>query len=181
MTKNTKISAGIFAAAFLAWFYFTPHQALMGMRSAIEQKNAVKLAEYVNFPSLKESLKSTLNSALAAEMAKKQRNNPFAALGAAIAGVMVGPMVDAMVSPEGLAQLMKGDSSGNQKNASAASNAGAADKTSNPGTEISTKYESFSTFVVSVKKTNQDKEPVRLIFLRDGWFGWKLSGAQLPL
>jgi len=58
MSNKAKISIIIAFVAFSTWFYFTPHLAVSGMRSAAEANDAEKLSDYVNFPALKENLRA---------------------------------------------------------------------------------------------------------------------------
>lgn len=109
MSTKIKLSIALIFVAFSTWFYFTPHLAVSGMKSAAEAKDAAKLSRYVNFPALKESLKADFNAKLASEVAKETDGNLFAVLGAALAAAFINPMIDALVTPESLAMMMKGD------------------------------------------------------------------------
>jgi hypothetical protein len=174
MSKKTKISFAIVFVAFCTWFYFTPYLAVSGMKSAAEAKDAEKLAGYVNFPALKENLKASFNAKLASKVAKEKNDNPFAALGAAMAATFINPMVDALVTPESLAMMMKGDKPQPAKKTGQT-------KPSDSDTETSMSYESFDRFVVTVKKKDSTEKPIGLVFNRDGMFSWKLSALRLPM
>ena len=67
------------------------------------------------------------------EMARKQDGNPLAALGTAFAMALVGPMVEAIVTPEALAMMMKGEKPSIEKSKPTAAPASPA---SEPDTEI---------------------------------------------
>jgi len=161
--------------ALLVWFFFTPHMAVKGMRTAAEERNAARLSQYVNFPALKENLKASINAKIAAETAKANESNPFAALGAAMAAAFISPLIDALVTPESLAMIMQGDKPQlgmGKKDA----------PRSDPDTETAMSYEGLNSFVVTVRKKSAPNEPVGLIFTRDGLFSsWKLSAIRLPL
>ncbi len=174
MTAKTKLFIAIAFIAFGTWFYFTPHLAVSGMKSAAEAKDAAKLSGYVNFPALKESLKASFNAKLASEVTKEKDANPFAALGAVLAAALINPMIDALVTPESLAMMMKGDKPQPAKNATQS-------KSSASDADISMSYESFDRFVVTVKKKGGAEEPMGLVFNRDGMFSWKLSALRLPM
>lgn len=179
MKRGAKIGV---AAALLAviggWYYYTPYLAVNNMRAAAENKDSAILSRYINFPSVRESLKASLNAKMLSEMAKKDDRNPFAALGAAFAMALVGPMVEAMVTPEALAMMMKGEKPSLEKSKPAAVPTSAA---SEPDTETSMGYETFDQFVVRTKKRGTTEEPVALVFQREGLFSWKLSAIRLPL
>lgn len=160
--------------AALAWFFFTPHLAVRSMRAAAEERNAEKLSRYVNFPALKESLKASFNAKMAAEAAKEQ-NNPMAAFGAALAAAFISPLIDALVTPESLALIVKGEKPefGKSKKESSKSPA---------ELESVMSYESLNSFVVTIRKKNETQEPLVLVFNREGVFSsWKLTAIRLAL
>lgn len=173
MSAKIKLSIVFILIAFSTWFYFTPHLAVSGMKSAAEAKDAAKLSGYVNFPALKESLKASFNAQLASEV-EKEKDNPFAALGGALAAAFINPMIDALVTPESLAMMMKGNKPQPAENT---------EKTnpSDSDVDISMFYESFDRFVVTVKKKGTAEKPLGLVFNRDGLFSWKLSALRLPM
>jgi hypothetical protein len=173
MTNKAKYSLAVVFIVFGVWFFFTPHLAVSGMRSAAEARDAARLSGYVNFPALKENLKATMNAKFISEVTKEKEANPFAALGAAMAAAFINPMVDALVTPESLALMMKGDKPHPGKS-------GAQSQQSDSRADTSMAYESFDRFVVTVKKKGETAEPVGLVFNRDGMFSWKLSAIRLP-
>ena len=174
MNAKTKLSVAILFVVFTTWFYFTPYLAVSGMKSAAEAKDAAKLSGYVNFPAVKESLKASFNAKLASQVAKEKDGNPFGALGAALAAAFINPMIDALVTPESLAMMMKGDKSQPAKTA-------AQSKPAESDADTSMAYESFDRFVVTVKKRGSTDEPLGLVFNREGTFSWKLSSLRLPI
>ena len=179
MKTATKSIASVFAAiavtGAVVWFYFTPHLVAHEMASAAEERNATKLSRHINFPSLRESVKAGINAKLASELLSRGNpDNPFAALGLALGTALVNPIVDAIVTPEGVASIMRGERPMDQK--------GAKGKSSSKRSEIDTSvhYESFDRFVVAVKKAGSSDDPLLLVFHRDGLFGWKLSELRFP-
>lgn len=174
MTNKTRFSIAAVVIVFGVWFFFTPYLTVSGMKSAAEARDSAKLSGYVNFPDLKESLKATLNAKLAWDVTKAKDGNPFAALGAAMATAFINPMIDALVTPESLAMMMRGDKPHPGKN-------GTQSPQSDSSADTSMSYESFDRFVVTVKKKGETGEPVGLVFNRDGMFSWKLSAIRLPI
>ncbi len=158
---------------FSVWFYFTPHRIVSQMESAAEAGDAARLSEYVNYPELKESLKTEFSTALSAKAKQKIDTDLLGALGAALVTGFVDPMIDALVTPEGLAMMMKGHVSRNNKPASTA-------KPSKTEVKMSTSYESFNRFIVIASPMDAPDESVKLVFNRHGLFAWKLSSVQLP-
>lgn len=181
-TKN-KLAIAIVVVAFSTWFYFTPHLAVSAMKSAAEAKDAAKLSDYVNFPAVKDSLKASFNAKLASEV-PKNNGNPFGALGAALAVAFINPMIDALVTPESLAMMMKGEKpkpANNSVQSPSPESEIVASKSSESDDDTSMSYENFDRFVVTVKKKGSTEEPVGLVFNRDGIFSWKLSALRLPI
>jgi hypothetical protein len=175
-------AAAVLLAVFGTWFYYTPYLAAKNMRAAAEAKDSVALSRYINFPSVRESLKASFNAKMLSEIGKKQDANPFAGLGAAFAMALVGPMVDAMVTPEGLAVMMKGEKPALDASKPMAVSAKApSSASSEPDTETTMRYETFDQFVVTIKRKGTTDDPVGLVFQRDGLISWKLSAIRLPL
>ncbi len=158
-------------------FYFTPHIAVYNMKKAAENKDAEVLSDYVDYPSLRESLKANFNAMMAGEIAKSKNESPFEAFGAALAAVLISPMIDALVTPESLAMLMKGENpqiGDTEKNRETQSSSEEAD------TETSMSYEGLNRFIVMVKQKRSSEDPVKLIYKRHGIISWKLSALRIP-
>jgi hypothetical protein len=174
MSKTITLSLAIVFVAFCTWFYFTPHLAAHGMKTSAEAKDAAKLSSYVNYPALKENLKASFGAKLTSGVAKESKL--LGVLGAALADVVVNPTIDALVTPESLAMILRGDKP------QPANNSTKNTTQSKPsGTETSMAYESFDRFVVTIKKKGASGEPFGLVFNREGLFSWKLSALRLPL
>ena len=178
MNRIQKICVFLVVIIFGAWFYFLPHLAIRDMKSSIKEKDAVSLSDHVNFPALKESFKANINAQFFSTVSKEKDDAPFGALGVGLAAVFIGPMVDALVTPEGVAMMMKGDKPQLLKKKI---------PSKTPDSEYQDKdvdelmsYESFDRFVHSVKKKDSTEEPVILVFNRDGIFSWKLSAIRMP-
>jgi hypothetical protein len=165
------------AAALLAvlgiWFYLTPYHAYSGMTEAAENRDTVALANYVNFPALKESVKANVNAKFSAEIAKQRDSHPAAALGAAVASALINPMVEALITPDSLSAMIRNGVPPSED----AGNAAAPESQ----TETTKGYEGFNRFVVKVRQQNTTREPVVFVFHREGLLSWKLSAMRLPL
>lgn len=175
--KQSRIIATLALAVALglsAGVYFSPYLAVRGLQSAAQERNAARMADYVDFPSVRDSLKASLNAMLAAEMAKASggQANPFAALAAAFVGALVEKVTDAFVSPEGLAMLMRGEKPDFQKGQPSGAPKDGDSFSSDAG------YETFDRFVVTVKP-KQGKESIGLVFTRQGLIAWKLTALRL--
>lgn len=177
MTKKIKFGSVIILVALATWVFFTPHIAALNMRKAAEHRDADKLAAYVDFPALKENLKGQINAKFASDIANTQKNNPYAGLGMVLAAAFVSPMIDALVTPENLRQMMRGDKpsitdSGSKPEPVAGQSA----------EDIETRmyYSGVDKFMISVR---QKKSPEEITFVlnRDGLISWKLVAIRLPL
>ena len=65
-------------------FYFTPYISFHNMRLTAENRDAVTLTDYIDYPSLKESLKVNLHARMSGEAQGKQDKDPFEKMGEAI-------------------------------------------------------------------------------------------------
>jgi hypothetical protein len=169
-----KIVAPVLLAVLGIWFYLTPYQAYSGMTKAAENRDAIALANYVNFPALKESVKANLNAEFSAEIARQSAGDPAAALGAAFASALINPMVEALITPDSLTTMVR---NGVPPSADATAEAAAPESQ----TETTKGYEGFNRFVVKVRQQGTTREPVVFVFHREGLVSWKLSAMRLPL
>lgn len=150
MSKNTKlVFVGCIVLVLSIGFYFTPHLAVHNMKKAAEAKDADAMSSYVDYPSVRESLKANFNAKMASEVAKSQFGNPFEALGAALAAALINPMIDALVTPESLAMLMKGEKTQLDKSGRESTDKSKSDESN---TETSMSYKGLNRFVVKVKE-----------------------------
>lgn len=178
MTKNKILISGLIVLLIACWIYATPYLAVRNMKEAVKNGDAVALADYVNFPALKESLKASFNVQMTKSMAEMKGNPLFAVLGANIANALIDPMLESLVSPEGLAVMMQGhkpspSTQKEEKKQEARSDA------SNDEPIVIMGYENINRFTVkTTDKTNPTQE-VTMVFLRDG-MSWKLSAVRFP-
>lgn len=176
MQKQMKWLVVIVTLAAGFWFYYTPYMAVNNVKKALAARDAVALADYVNFPALRENLKANIG----AELARKQ-GNPLQALGAALVMVAINPILDTMLTPDGLALMMQGHrpdllKDGRNKPRPEGESSQAADS---GGNETRMGYEGFDRFIVTVKKKTGQDAPVVFVFQREGLFAWKLAGLRL--
>ena len=141
----------------------SPWLTLHELRSAVRNRNADAVAKHVDFPALRESLKIQMKTAMTLKAVKDEHS---AALAAAFASSMTDQFVDALVTPEGLRQLM----------------AAAEAERSAPKTEpslfdkSSTSYQSLNRFAVTIHENGQDKG--RVLLDRQG-LSWKVVGIEI--
>ncbi|GAB2855240.1 DUF2939 domain-containing protein [Pseudoduganella ginsengisoli] len=172
MSRLVKFAVPALVLAAASWLYATPYLAVNGMRSAAEARDAERLNGYIDFPAVKENLKSSLNAKIGGDV--RASDNPLKAMGAALGAMIINPMVDLFITPEAIADMMKG-----QKPSLTGKSSG----TGQPGAKAETHmgYEGVNRFVVSVRKQGDDGEPVAMVMQRDGLATWKLVALRLPL
>lgn len=176
--------SGVFITAVAVWFYFTPHLALIGMRSSAQNRDAKTFCSYIDFPLLKDNLKSELNAKMLVEMNKNEmKNNPFSGLAMALGPAMVNNMVDAYVSPAAIERAFKGEYDSNQQSSPQDPKAPGVAQTFNPDFvneqkgEVTTDYDSFNQFVVSYRPKAGTSSS--LVFERRGLWNWQLISIKL--
>jgi hypothetical protein len=93
-----------------------------------------------------------------------------------MAAAFVSPMIDALVTPESLALMMKGETPAPGSTSPARDS-----RSAELDADIAMSYEGLNTFVVTVTKRGEDEDPIDLVLRRDSLFSWKLSALRLPL
>lgn len=147
--------------------YATPFVALQQMRAAARAHDGPALAAFVDFPAVRESLKLGLRAKLVGGDV-----TPANVMGAEVAGALLEPMVDALITPDSLARVLRG-----QPPTQAAAGLGVAEAPAQVDTRMG--YESPSRFVFAIKPRGSDDDPVELVLRRDGLWGWKLAGLRI--
>jgi hypothetical protein len=177
MTKIIKVLVGVGLLAIIGWFFVSPYLAVKNMKDAADKRDATTLSSYVNYPALKENLKANFSASMNAKAAEKS-DNPLAGFGATLASAFMGPMIDAIVTPDSLAAMMRGQK---PKAAGGASEPAtqdvATEKKSDPDVQLG--YESLNRFVVRVSPKDKPEQKTALVFLREG-LSWKLNAVELP-
>ncbi|CAG0967443.1 hypothetical protein MYXO_01106 [Myxococcaceae bacterium] len=154
--------------------YRAPHRAVEGLRAAVKARDSARLAEYVDFESLRESLKSGVSEKLHADASREdEAGNPFARFGAALATAVAGPFIDAIVTPAGLELLLAGRVVDYRS-------LPAPDSPPPPAVSTSMGYEGPNHFVVVTTPTQGGSPPLALVFRREGLLTWRLAGVRLP-
>ena len=152
--------------------FITVHQ----MKTAAANHDGAALSEHVDFPALRQSLKDQMNVFLGKKMAKEvAKGNALAALAGMFGGVIVEKMVDNYVTPTGITQLMEGQ----KPEGDGIGNASTQQAPSDPLSNASMGYESFSKFSVVTNNGEPGKE-TRFVLRRSG-ISWKLTEIVLPL
>jgi hypothetical protein len=171
-------------ALFAAWFFATPYLTFRSIGSAIENKDAHALSQYVDFPALKESLKANLRAKMTETIARTHNNNPYGNVAGAVTSQlalqMIDPLLDAAMTPEAIAALLQGQGkaasgSGRQEEDHPLSSVFPRDDV-----EFSTGYESFNVFAITLKKKATGKELATFFLKRQGFSSWKVTSVKIP-
>jgi Protein of unknown function (DUF2939) len=178
MSKLITASIGLVLLAIVGWFFASPYLAVKNMKDAADKRDATTLSSYVNYPALKENLKTTFAASMNAK-AEDKSGNPLAGFGAALASAFMGPMIDAIITPEGLAAMMRGQKPKAAGGASEPVEQDAAAK-NKADPDVSLGYEGLNQFAVNVSPKDKPEQKTKLIFLREG-LAWKLNNVELPI
>lgn len=180
--QNTIIGVGI--ALIVASVFGSPYWAVSQIKSAAKHNDAKALAEYIDFPSVKDSLKSQINGMLVKEVTKKGQSGGLEALGAAMATAFVGPMIDAFVTPETLTLMMQGKSvklgeTPAQQQTDTSSEYSSTEEESTTNVEMG--YESYSRFNIQVSDKAEPNKKVSFTLKREGLWSWKVATLTMPM
>ena len=179
---------GLLALLIALWIGAGPYLAVADIERGINDKDSERLAERVDFPTLRQNLKDQLKVTILKSAAKELEDNPFGALATGLATTLVDGLVDAFITPAGLASLMDGERPSVGSIPSRAESSPA--QTPEPEPDQKQKqdrdlfknarhsYDSLSRFSVWVP--GQDGRETRFVLQRDG-LSWKLVNVILPL
>ncbi|APD11309.1 hypothetical protein UC34_14510 [Pandoraea vervacti] len=107
-----KLSVVVVALVVVLGLLFgTPYYTLWRARDAANARDADALSSYVDYPAVRESLKTSLHDELSRQM-DKQRGNAFGALALALGGWVSDRVVEALLTPQAVAAMLRGDSTG---------------------------------------------------------------------
>lgn len=178
MSKLITGLVGLVLLAIVGWFFASPYLAVKNMKDAADKRDATTLSSYVNYPALKENLKASFSAGMNAK-AEEKSSNPLAGFGAALASAFMGPMIDAIITPEGLAAMMRGQKPKAAGGATEPVTQDAPTKKSDDP-DVALGYEGLNKFVVNVNPKDKPEQKTKLIFLREG-LSWKLNSVELPI
>lgn len=172
MRKGWIIAIGVAFAALALTYGASPYVAVRGFVAAAKQGDAEKLRGSVDFPAVRADLKPQLAAAVTTRMERdpEMRGNPFAGLSAMLMPSILDRMIDSVVTPDGIAALVR------------AGKVGQADASSTAPRRVDyvLHYITRDRFGVAVHRQGAAGDPVNLVFERRGLFAWKLIRIALP-
>ena len=166
--------------AFLVAYFATPILTVNAIVTAAKAGDEAALERNVDFPAFRDSLKDELTARLMAEAQADPdiRNSALGGLGMMLGPMLVSGAVDALVTAPTIAAMVR--------TAETPDPADVADaRTPEPASEAneirqSYGYRDLNTFVLTLTDPNRPEEPLKLLLKRQGLFGWKLAGIDLP-
>jgi hypothetical protein len=174
--------AGIAIAAGAA-VYASPYWALHSLSNAVRDKDAARVAEYVDFVLLRDSVKELMSARMDAEMKTRgvPEDNPFANLAQTFVKGMLNQAVDAMVSPSGVVKLLQQQQQSPRSEtprsappaASPGGGSGTTDAQAGSKPRFHVDYQNYSTVHVS-----SEGRELGFVFRRYGLLSWKMVGLN---
>ncbi len=169
------VGLALVVTAGAGWWFGAPLYTLNAMQTALEQRDASKLSQFVDYPALREDLRGDIRDTFEDRFG----GSDTGILGGAglLAMAMVDPVVDQMISPEGMAAMMGLAGSdaaavgGIAITTTTAEGSGSVDD----GVSFSIERQGLDTLRV---RPDGHEATFALVFSRRG-LGWKLTGIDV--
>lgn len=162
----------------LGWFAAGPFIAINGIRSAIQDQDAARLSEYVNFPAVRISLKQQVDDYIVRRAGEDVQSSLLGPIALRLASGASSGIVDAIATPAGLAAVMEGRNFWQRVNGDRASeDSYVTTRPRDPLEGAKYRYESLSRFTATVN--DADGEPVVFVLTRQGVI-WKVTEVRVP-
>jgi hypothetical protein len=188
MKKYVTVSASCIVLVLVGlYLYISPYITLHNIKTSIQQNNSEKLAENVDFPTLRSSVKEEFDSIISMAIAENNKTGDGsnaekagAAFGGALVSLFADKFVDLYITPEGLINLLANLNSPKRndlvENNSSAINPGSI-KSADSSADVNYGYTSFNTFTITLNEERNSK--LQFVLLRSG-LSWKLSRLLIP-
>ena len=161
-----------------AYVYFSPYVAFARLKSAAQNGDEQAMSALVDFPAVRESVTGEVSGAVEHSLSFGGRARALGGLGGAIAGALSSRVVNTLVTPHGIAALVKGGRSA--RDAARDDDAGTSDEPKHESSvKLSEGYEGPNTFVVHLGDKASGKERVALVMTRQGIASWRMTGVRL--
>lgn len=168
------VMAVVVVVCFMAGVCVSPYVVVYNFQRAIKANNASAVSGSIDISSVRQNLKAQFETYLAREKAKGNTDHAAAALASIFAMAFIDPMFHLLVSPEGMAVLLRGekpelDVTGKIKQSPKPAPA-----------RTALFYKGVNEFVVHAENIEK-KSSTDLIFKRYGLFSWKLAAVRMDL
>lgn len=161
---------GVLCAGLL-YAIVSPYVVVNTMQQAMTANDADTLAEYIDFPQVRQNMKDQLNAAMLQNMTESESDNPFAAFGLVLGGAFVEQIVDAVVTPAGLMRLMHDGEIDPQATP---------DTSADAETIVQMAYQSWDRFTVDITVPSNGNT-ITIVLHRNGLWEWLVTEIRLPL
>jgi len=178
MNKKTKWLLSVVSLILLALLAFVaagPWLAINGIRNVVASGNYGELWRFVDFDRLRESVRPQIQARIARGIVERAGPGSTSDAIAGVTDLISGPAIDAMVSPVGVATLLRGTALARQVTGDKQADGQA--RAVDPLKGAQTGYATPSLFTATVR--NAEGQPVVFEFSRAG-MTWKLTGIDLP-
>lgn len=178
MKKKTKWLLAIAAVLLLALLAFVaagPWLAINGIRNVVASGNYGELWRFVDFDRLRESVRPQIQERIARGIIERTGPGNTSDALTGVTDLISKPAIDAMVSPVGVATLLRGSALVRQISGTRDDDGEL--RAADPLKGAKTGYVSPSLFTATVH--NAEGQPVVFEFSRTG-LTWKLTGIDLP-
>jgi hypothetical protein len=174
-----KGAAALAGVALLAAGFGTPFLTVNSLVAAARAGDEVALERLVDFPAFRESLKDELTARLVTEARAdpEVRDNPLGGLGMMLAPMLVGGAVDTLVNAPTIAAMVRTAETPELVQSRETPSPNPADS---DNIRQSYAYRDLNTFVLGLTDPDRPDQTLKLLLKRDGLFGWKLAGVDLP-
>lgn len=155
----------ILVVAAGGFLYLGPRMAVDSINEAIVNEDSEKLSEHIDFQLLRENIKKQFEAAMAKN--GEEKNNVFSNMFANIASSAVDKIIDSIITPDGIAAIMDGNSRFGSKRS----------KDDNIFQDARYSYNSYDSVTVWVK--NDDRKEVGMMLQLMG-LSWKVVDIKIP-
>lgn len=172
--------AGLGVLAFLIAYFGTPILTVNNLVAAAKAGDEAGLERMVDFPAFRDSVKDQLTARLMAEANADPnvRSSGLGGLGMMLAPMLVSGAVDALVTAPTIAAMVRTADTPKPEDVAPARTP--EPKSQNKDIRQSYAYRDLNTFVLGLTDPDRPDETLKLLLKRQGLFGWKLSGIDLP-
>lgn len=176
-TRKTgkRLLTGAVAALVLlgATSYASPWWRLQQLREAVAERDATRVAGFVDFPALRENVKVQVMARMGAGAQGQDSGGLLGNFGRALAGVAIDPLVDALVSPAGVTAMLE---AGDVRVRHKPGDGMPPPSSSGKKVRYTLSYRSWDR--VAIERESGDGGA--FILHRHGLWTWKLGGIELP-
>jgi hypothetical protein len=177
--RKIAIAAMVLIVGIVAAYLVSPYWTLYQIRSAATAGEGDQVATYVDFPAVRESIKSQFVLATVKRMESKGKDSAFATLGQAFALRMIDGFIDALVSPEGIANMIRSGKAP-RPTLEAKATPATASTAERREPKVRRGYEGLDTFQAAMVDPESGEDMLTAVLSRQGLFTWKLTAVRIP-